>query len=842
MIRRCKFLVVLGLMLSFANLTWGEAPGSSQRPSSGSSAVPLYQFDIPAGPLGPALNRLAMEAGLVMYFDPYLVQGKETMGIQGRYSITQGFSALLKGSGLIAIRSASGHYTVSPVISGESSPSEVFVTLDALEVYASTETGKVYQTPAAVSVVSQEQIKRLPPRNTSDVLTAVPGVNTSQSRQDPGVSVNIRGLQDFGRVNMMIDGTRQNFQRSGHGSNGALYMDPQLLGGVEVSKGPSSTLGGAAVIGGVVNFRTLEFEDLVSDDKDYGGRLNATTGSNAYHFSGSLAGAARITEDLDLVIAAGRKNVGAFEKGRQGGNADNGSYWEGTSQYTGQDQWSGLLKGTWRFTEEQQVKLSYIGFNADFEEGSNTDEGAIDSKSRIRTDTFLTNYEWSPSTDWVDLKSSLYYTRTRNDQYRPETQDPSNPYGEFNVRYETNTLGGTLVNQSLLDLPEYESIITFNYGTEFYYDWTRPQTEQLSEGEGRAEWISGPTPEGDRWLTSLFTRTEFSHASGLDLIAGLRYDYFSLEGNGEMYVGSIDNPPGVRPSSTAIYTDFNVARHQGYFSPTFTAAYQFKNIQVFANYGLGIRPPSITETLMWGTHVGNSFPFFPNPGLEPERSHNLDVGMNMRWQALLGNQDQLNLKAVWFDNRVDNYITQAQIMGPASTNSNSMAVAFVNLEDRVRNYGIEFQAEYESRYYFAEFSLTRTHSDLGRGGYDPFPLGSIVGYPPTDHGEANGGGLMYVPPPSKKIVFTNGLYLLDRSLILGARLRLEDNEGRGGTAYESVVDWEVYDLWLRYEASHWLTLNVAVDNLTDRNYAELNGTSYWIAPGRTATATITLTY
>src|SRR5690606_9405426 len=142
-----------------------------------------------------------------------------------------------------------------------------------------------YRTPGSMTIISRDQIDRMPPRNTSDVLAAVPGVHTSQSRQDPGVSVNIRGLQDFGRVNVMIDGTRQNYQQSGHGSNGQVYVDPELLAGVDISKGPSSGAGGAAVIGGMVNFRTLDVDDLLEPEQRSGGRVNATTGDNAYHFS-----------------------------------------------------------------------------------------------------------------------------------------------------------------------------------------------------------------------------------------------------------------------------------------------------------------------------------------------------------------------------------------------------------------------------------------------------------------------------------------------------------------------------------------------------------------------------
>ena len=143
---------------------------------------------------------------------------------------------------------------------------------------------------------------------------------------------------------------------------------------------------------------------------------------------------------------------------------------------------------------------------------------------------------------------------------------------------------------------------------------------------------------------------------------------------------------------------------------------------------------------------------------------------------------------------------------------------------------------------FAELNYTKMNVDLGKGGYDPFPLGSQVGYPETSMGQAGSGSLNYIPPPKHSGALTLGLKLFEDTLKLGARMRYEDNDGRGGSAYEDVVDWQVYDFWLEYQFTSQFKLRMSVDNLTDLNYAEANGTSYWIAPGRTATAQLTATF
>lgn len=813
-------------------------------------------IQVPQGPLGPALNLYALKANVTLYFDPSITNGKSTDGISGAYDVFEGFKTLLQGSGLTATEAGDGHY----IITGDTSPSDndAFMQLDVLKVQARDDRAEaMYDTPASVSVVTRDKIDRLPPRNTSDVLSSVSGVHTSQSRQDPGVSINIRGIQDFGRVNMMIDGTRQNFQKSGHGANGALYMDPQMLSGVDISKGPTSKAGGAAVIGGVVNFRTLEAEDLIKENEDQGARVRLATGTNAYHFSGNFAAAKKINERGSILAALGNKRVGEFKKGSVGGKATGKNtqtssqtgnnqattnYFEGVSRFTHQQQNSVLLKAQWQATENHQFKFSYIGFEAEFEDGSDFDNTA-GNENLIRNDTFLTNYKWQPESDYFDFDASLYFTKTRNDQFRPESNGESSDaqkHGELDVQYEINTVGGTLTNQSLMDITNRESMLIWDVGSEFYYDWTRPEATRNTEGTGRADWFTGPTPEGDRKVASLFTQLEYAHNNGWSLMAGLRYDYFILEGDGQMRVGSIDNPPAIRPAKTDIYSNFKVARHDGFYSPTFKIAYYITDsIQLFSGYSEGVRPPSITETLMWGTHVGNSRYFFPNPDLKPEFSQSIEIGSNFKFIDALFNDDGLNLKAALFKNEVENFMVQAPIMLPSSILPDSRYSAFVNLEDKVTFSGYELQAEYTVKAFFSEMNITRTVTDLGKGGYSPYPLGSLVGYPATPYGSQE-AGIMYVPSPEIKASWSNGVRLFDQTLTLGFRIRMEDNGGRGGTSYEDIVGWQVYDLWGSYEPRDWLTLNLSVDNIEDRNYAELNGTSYWVAPGRTAVAALTV--
>ena len=145
----------------------------------------------------------------------------------------------------------------------------------------------MYVTPGPVGVITRQQIEQRAPRNSSDLFEDMAGVYTTTDRQNPGVTINIRGLQEQGRVNVMIDGARQNFQQAGHNAVSSVYFDPELIGGIVVEKGPTSTVGGAGVIGGVVSLRTLEADDILLPGKTFGTRSRITVGTNEFRYTAS---------------------------------------------------------------------------------------------------------------------------------------------------------------------------------------------------------------------------------------------------------------------------------------------------------------------------------------------------------------------------------------------------------------------------------------------------------------------------------------------------------------------------------------------------------------------------
>lgn len=76
------------------------------------SLVARKSYAIPAGPLGDALARFAAVAGVPLSFDPALVSGLRSDGLEGAYTVQEGFSRLLAGSGYALSEQGGGAYSL----------------------------------------------------------------------------------------------------------------------------------------------------------------------------------------------------------------------------------------------------------------------------------------------------------------------------------------------------------------------------------------------------------------------------------------------------------------------------------------------------------------------------------------------------------------------------------------------------------------------------------------------------------------------------------------------------------------------------------------------------------
>ncbi len=408
----------------------------------------------------------------------------------------------------------------------------------------------VYDTPASVNVLSREMIEQSTPRNNRrSVSVTWRAYGRPSTGKNPGMTVNIRGLQEQGRVNVMIDGARQNFQQAGHDAVSTVYVDPELIGGAVVEKGATSTVGGAGVIGGVVSLRTLDADDILLPGKRLRFRSRVTAGTNQYRDTSSQAFATR-NDNYDIVGAVSRKEMGAYQPGQNGTLEFVGPGQPVT--FTGQDNWSGLAKLTLRPTTDQTIKFSYVALDNAFSTG----DGQYIDNNKLFTQTATADYKWKPDSQWIDFNAKAWWSSTDNHQFRP----PRTAYGYFDLQYGLNSFGGSFSNLSRFDIPLFN--VAWTNGFEYFKDQTKTgvMTDQTNPSD--AEWFSGPTPAGARDIASPFSEIKFKHDEWLELIAGGRYDLYSLKGSGNFI-----NACGA--VATECTQPFSVDKSQGRFSPKF---------------------------------------------------------------------------------------------------------------------------------------------------------------------------------------------------------------------------------------------------------------------------------
>lgn len=685
----------------------------------------------------------------------------------------------------------------------------------------------VYTTPASVSVLSREVIEQRAPRNSSDLFQDMSGVFTATDRQNPGTTINIRGLQEQGRVNVNIDGARQNFQQAGHNAVSTVYFDPELIGSAVVEKGPISTAGGAGVIGGVVTLRTLEADDILLPGRNYGSRSRLTYGSNEYRYTTSEAVAAR-NEQFELVAAGARKETGPYQPGQFGTLQYVGP--NEPIRFTGQDNWSSLGKLTWRPTPDQMFKLGYVTLKNNFSTG----EGEFVDINQLFTQTATAEYTYKPSNQGIDLTAKAWWSTTENHQFRPRR--PNTAYGFFDLTYGLNSYGYSVSNTSRFDTPLFN--VAWTNGFEYFKDQTKTGVTTDQRNPSDAEWFSGPTPAGMRDIASPFTQIKLKHEEWLELIAGGRYDSYSLRG-----AGNFINACGAFARECT--QPFSVDNWDGRFSPTLTVAMTpLKGIQVYGNYAEGFRPPQIMETLQYGRHIGNGAIFGPNPNLLPEVSLKREAGMNLKFDNVVLNGDGFRLKAAVYKNTVYNFITTAvgrypQAGGPFGE---FVQTAYVNvnlLGPTTTFRGFEVEASYDAGMAYIGTSYTRLNTTYD-GVYDPFFAGPPIG---TAY-------LKFMPewqrqyffifvPPKEKLTVDGGVRLFDRKLTLGARmLYVAPTEPLGTPDLLLTYTQQAYHLWGLYLAAEFnenLTGRLNIDNLTDKAYVDAMGVPLYPAPGRTLT-------
>ncbi len=148
-------------------------------------------------------------------------------------------------------------------------------TLDTITVTAAATATAVKDAPASLTVLTAEDIARVPATDLNEVLRRVPGL-TQATTPDGGTSIQIRGLpQQYTLI--LVDGVRvgsssETFDR--YTRNELNWIAPEAIERIEVVRGPMSSLYGSDAMGGVINIITKKGGDTWGGQVSAGAEIN----------------------------------------------------------------------------------------------------------------------------------------------------------------------------------------------------------------------------------------------------------------------------------------------------------------------------------------------------------------------------------------------------------------------------------------------------------------------------------------------------------------------------------------------------------------------------------------
>ncbi|CAI0692480.1 Probable TonB-dependent receptor NMB1497 precursor [Serratia quinivorans] len=673
--------------------------------------------------------------------------------------------------------------------------------VSAAESSNSSSEKEALEKPGAFS--SRGENKNL--ESVDSILRSMPGTYTQIDPGQGSVSVNIRGMSGFGRVNTMVDGITQNYYGSSpsdaaHGglptSQFGALIDPNFIVGVDVARGNATGSAGVNALAGSANFRTIGVDDVVFSDNPFGVRTKFSVGNNGIGRSG--------------MIAVGGKTDAFGDGGSLGAMAAiSGS--SITSNYkngSGFDSEEFNVDKTYRQNPKSQlfkVDIKPDAFNS-IELSARTYQNKI-TRRHIDSNDFYIKYHYAPFSELIDF--NLTASTSRGEQ-----QFMSDNMAGFSDSTAKNISDALDVNNtSRFSLQEVD--FAFSYGGKLIRNEYKKRASGLVTDEDQAE--SSPVGiAGKQNIASLY--------SGLQLNYGiwqgnfdLNYSAYDISG----YKPACDDRVQCFPQGAS---NINLKEH-GFNPAVMLSAQVTPWLQPFVSYNKSMRGPNIQE-VFFANSGGQSM----NPFLKGETAETYQAGFNANAHDLLFKQDSFQLKAVYFESKIKNYISSQSYMvcsnrqkcNRAQTSQEEWDNADVNVAmtlysnsyEPVRSRGVEIEAMYDAGFAYSKLSLSKEHTSQ-----------------PTNQASNVFGAGDISELPELYFTLDTGVRLLDEKLTLGGLVKYTGKAVR--LSPDSNVDENeqllkepaphiptVIDLYSTYQFNRNLLLKFSVQNLMDKDYSD----------------------
>lgn len=486
----------------------------------------------------------------------------------------------------ILVIDAGGSYARPVLIESLDAASELLVTVAPIlneSVTVSGSAPSIESTPgSATTSLSGRDVAVRQPANLMQAIENVAGVN--QVSEGQAAVPAIRGLAR-GRTLILIDGARVSSERRAGPS--ATYLDPSLIEGVDVARGPGSVAYGSDAFGGVISVRT---------------RRVVPASPFSFQFSGTV-GVGIPDRRAAIELSKGLPQGGVIFAAH-GRSADD---WESAE---GPVFNSGFSDGGFMFRVQQKVGGGEISagwqsdFGRDIERPRNNSRTVRFFYPEEDSHRFTAQYEAENvgALNRIGVTGFLgtYAQITDQDRFATATAGRSIERADvtakdFHIRGFAEQLfgksrfeAGVDVN-GRFDLHAIDDLITYDLAGEIAS--TRPN-------------VSVDT--ASRTDTGVYASIETAVVPALVVSGGIRGDYVTTQNSGG-YFGDLSTGNGAG---------------SGYASATVGS---FHGVSVTAQIARGFRDPVLSDRYYRGP-TGRGF-ITGNPDLDPETSVQLDLGV-----------------------------------------------------------------------------------------------------------------------------------------------------------------------------------------------------------------------
>jgi iron complex outermembrane receptor protein len=464
-------------------------------------------FDVPEGDLSAALGAYMKQSNVGLFYADDVVRGHKSWGAKGNYTETKALSQILRGTGFVALTTASDAIEIVPQepvrvaqaarrapaapIPAESTGIETVV------VTAQKKKEDIQQVPIAITALSQKELTERQIAGGPDLVKDIPNV-TFNKTNFTGYNLEIRGIGTQAISVTTDPAVAVAFNGIPFIRNHFFEQEFFDLDNVEVLRGPQGTLYGRNATAGVVNLVSAlpndSYEAMLSvdignyDSRRYEGMLNVP-----------ISG-----DQLDIRFA------GEWTK-RDG-------YTEDTTTNTavdGRDLWSGRMTIGWKPRSDIQTYFVWEHFSED-------DDRLRSGKQLCKTDPGVSEI------DGVNVASTVGGNAgaaafsqgcAMTSLYSPSAFEV--PNGNSLPYYQALSLAGPWVNGDVnpyasstqsTNLRQIESAILPTYRAkndtlEFNADWTLSPTLTLTSQTGYNHDFLWSTEDYNRFASSpgLFT-------------------------------------------------------------------------------------------------------------------------------------------------------------------------------------------------------------------------------------------------------------------------------------------------------------------------------------------------